>query len=495
MNRILPWLLNILWCSVLLAASPVLLYRMLRHGKYRHSWRERLLGELPQFSSVQSFPSREPTTQRIWFHAVSVGEVLLLESVVEEFLERQPETEIVISATTHTGLDVACRKFPEHTVCCFPLDFTWAVRGAIQRVQPTQIVLVELELWPNFILAAAETGVPLGLINGRLSERSFRGYSKAAWLMRRLIRSFDLLAVQNESYAERFVALGAKVDRVTVTGSVKFDGLASDRSNEKTQSLRTTFGLTPDEPVFVAGSTIDPEEDIVLDAWLAVRRQHPELRLIIVPRHKERFDEVAWLVESRNLGLLRRSRSVPSPLGGEGAQRAGEGAVDLPGSLITGTPRPTGEACDEAGFVFAETILDDGLPPEPAPVILLDTLGELSACWGLADFAFVGGSMANRGGQNMIEPAGYGAAICFGPDTRNFRDVVTALLKRDAAKVVYDSVELEETLLAWLADRQAATDQGQRARDYVLSQNGATTKTVNCLIGEQPQDSSMRRAA
>ena len=494
MNRILPWLLNILWCGVLLLASPVLLYRILRHGKYRHSWRERLLGELPQSSSVlQSSSSREPATQRIWFHAVSVGEVLLLESIVKELLARQPETEIVISATTHTGLDVARRKYPDHTVCCFPLDFTWAVRRAIQRVRPTQIVLVELELWPNFILGATEAGVPLGLINGRLSERSFRGYSKAAWLMRRLIRSFDLLAVQNETYAERFVALGAKVDRVTVTGSVKFDGLASDRSNEKTQSLRSAFGLAPDEPVFVAGSTIDPEEDIVLDAWLAVRRQHPELRLIIVPRHKERFDEVAWLIESRNLGLLRRSNSVPSPLGGDGARRAGEGSVESTFGLESSSTLPGSE--QETGLVFTEAILDDGLPPEPAPVILLDTLGELSACWGLADFAFVGGSMASRGGQNMIEPAGYGAAICFGPDTRNFRDVVAALLKRDAARVVYDSVELEETLLTWLTNPQTATDPGQRARDYVLSQNGATTKTVSCLIGEETQNVPSQRAA
>ena len=492
MNRILPWLLNILWCSVLLAASPVLLFRMLRHGKYRHSWRERLLGELPQFSPIQSSPNGDSTTQRIWFHAVSVGEILLLESVIEELLTRQPDTEIVISATTHTGLDVARRRFPEHTVCCFPLDFTWTVRRAIQRVQPTQIVLVELELWPNFILTAAESGVWLGLINGRLGERSFRGYSKATWLMRRLIRTFDLLAVQNETYAERFVALGAKVDRVTVTGSVKFDGLDSDRSNEKTQSLRTAIGLAPDEPVFLAGSTIDPEEDIVLDAWQAVRRQHPELRLVIVPRHKERFDEVACLVESRNLGLLRRSSSVPSPLGGPG-RRASEGDRESASVLeVDSTPS---ELEQRAALVFAEAIPDDGLPPEPAPVILLDTLGELSACWGLADFAFVGGSMANRGGQNMIEPAGYGAAICFGPDTRNFRDVVTALLERDAAKVVYDSVELEETLLAWLTNRHAATDQGQRARDYVLGQNGATSKTVSCLIGSEPQATSTRRVA
>lgn len=461
MNRLLPWLLNLTWLGVLCAVSPVLIYRMIRHGKYRHSWRERLLGELPEFPVSPAESSRE----RIWFHAVSVGEVLLLESVLDELLHRAPETEIVISVTTHTGLAVARQKFPGHTVCCFPLDLTWAVRRAIERVRPTQIVLVELELWPNFILAAAGRRVPLRLINGRLSEHSFRGYSKAGWLMRRLIRSFDLIAVQNEVYAERFLSLGAQVSRVTVTGSIKFDGLASDRSNSETEELREAFGLVHGEPVLVAGSTIDPEEDIVLDAWQTVRRRHPELRLILVPRHKERFEEVARLIESRNLSVLRRSRCVIPP------------------------------DEEEAGAAFSEGILDDGLPPEPAPVLLLDTLGELSACWGLADFAFVGGSMAKRGGQNMIEPAGYGAAICFGPDTRNFRDVVAALLKRDAATVVYDSLELEETLLSWLGDRQSAIDQGQRARDYVLSQNGATEKTIDCLTGRPRQEPFVRRAA
>jgi 3-deoxy-D-manno-octulosonic-acid transferase len=503
MNRVLPWLLNLLWGGVLFAVSPVLLYRTLRHGKYRHSWRQRLLGELPRIP-------QDSTGPRFWFHAVSVGEVLLLETVLGELTEREPRAEIVISVTTHTGLDVARRKFPEHTVCCFPLDFSWAVRRAIRRVQPTRIILVELELWPNFILEAARAGVPLSLINGRLSERSFQGYSKAGWLMRRLISSFDQFAVQSDEYARRFTELGAKPDRVIVTGSIKFDRVSTDRGNPQTNELRAAFGLTPHEPVFVAGSTVAPEENVALEAWQEVRRQHPKLRLILVPRHKERFEEVAQMVESRNLSLLRRSRFVPSPPGGEGARRAGEGSrtsnvqhptsnfesstLEVERSMLASAspssglrpPSPAGgEGTDQS--LSVEAFLNDGLPPESPPVILLDTLGELSACWGLADFAFVGGSLANRGGQNMIEPAGYGAAICFGPDTRNFLDVVSALLKRDAAKVVEDEIDLEETLLAWLADRNTAQAQGIRARDFVLGQHGATSKTVDCLLGKTEQ--------
>ena len=179
------------------------------------------------------------------------------------------------------------------------------------------------------------------------------------------------------------------------------------------------------------------------------------------------------MVESRNLKLLRRSR--------------------LDGDSIPVVSSQEEEATEER--LPFEAFLNDGLPPESPPVILLDTLGELSACWGLADFAFVGGSLANRGGQNMIEPAGYGAAICFGPDTRNFRDVVTALLKRDAAKVVEDSIDLEETLLTWLAGSAAAQAQGSRARDFVLSQHGATTKTIDCLLGVTERAEPASRAA
>jgi 3-deoxy-D-manno-octulosonic-acid transferase len=465
MNRLLPWLLNVLWGGVLLAVSPVLLYRSLRHGKYRHSWRQRLLGELPQM--------RDGSNPRFWFHAVSVGEVLLLETVLGELTEREPRAEIVISVTTQTGLDLARCRFPEHTVCCFPLDFSWAVRRAIRRIRPTRIVLVELELWPNFILEAARVGIPLSLVNGRLSERSFRGYSKAGWLMRPLISSFGQLAVQSDEYARRFVELGAKSDRVTVTGSVKFDRVATDRENAQTKALRVAFGLTSREPVFVAGSTVAPEEDVALEAWQEARREYPRLRLILVPRHKERFEEVARMVESRNLKLLRRSRLEGDPI-----------------PVSTSHAEAATDAC-----LPVEAFLNDGLPPEFPPVILLDTLGELSACWGLADFAFVGGSLANRGGQNMIEPAGYGAAICFGPDTRNFRDVVAALLKRDAAKVVEDSIDLEETLLCWLADHAAAQAQGSRARDFVLSQHGATSKTIDCLLSDTKRVEPARRAA
>ena len=432
-------LLNLAYCLLLAAVSPVLVYRSLVQGKYRTGWGEKLFGSLPDLGKVPA------DQERYWFHAVSVGEVLLLQSILPELRSRSPEAEIVLTTTTTTGHAVARDKFPDFTVASFPLDFSWAVRRAIARIQPTQIVLVELELWPNFLKAAHANGIPLSLINGRLSEKSFRGYSKLRWLLRPLLQSFDLLAVQNKTYAERFLALGARPASLHVTGSAKFDRVNTDRRNDHTQRLGKVFGLSADEPVFIAGSTQEPEEKIALEAWIELRNEFPGLRLILVPRHKERFEETARLVESYGLPLVRRS------------------AIDV--EAVTST--------------FARH--------NDKPVILLDTLGELSACWGLANFAYVGGSMGSRGGQNMIEPCAYGAAVCFGPNTGNFRDVVQSLLEREAAKIVGDKVALTDLLRAWLTDRQSAIRLGVAAREFVLSQAGASQLTVNLLLGTEEQ--------
>ncbi|NOX53554.1 MAG: 3-deoxy-D-manno-octulosonic acid transferase [Planctomycetes bacterium] len=436
----MPWILNLVYLLLLVAVSPVLFYRCLFRKKYRTGWSEKLLGRLPL---------RESDRPCVWFHAVSVGEVLLLKPIVRELLARRPDCQIVISTTTSTGHDVARKHFPEHTVCYFPLDFSWAVRRAIQRVRPSVIALVELELWPNFILAADRAGVPLVLVNGRISEHSYRGYRRLRPLIRFVLSRFTWLAVQSQTYAERLLNLGAPPSRTLVTGSVKFDGIQSDRQNAKTEELRRAFGLRDHETIFIAGSTHAPEEEIALDSWLAVRARHPELRFILVPRHQERFEEVAQMVQRRGLPLLRRSHCP----------------------VTASAPRKAHKLHDA-----------DSTPP----VLLLDTLGELSGCWGLADIAFVGGSLTRRGGQNMIEPAAYGAAILFGPNTQNFRDVVDLLLSHRAARVVSDGCELTRTLQTLLDDRSQAKTMGRIARELVLSQQGATVKTVELLTRVLP---------
>ena len=429
-------MLNLAYVLLLAIASPVLLYRALTQGKYRTGWPEKLLGLVPR---------RNSSAPCLWLHAVSVGEALQLQPVLEILTDHCPGYEFVISTTTNTAFELAKKKYSGHRVIYFPFDFTWAVRTALRRIRPTAVILVELELWPNFILAANDLKIPVALINGRISERSFRGYRKIRPLIARLLGHMSMMAVQNQTYAERLCALGADPARVAVTGSIKFDHVETNRNNPRTAELRRCFGLAKTDQVFIAGSTQAPEEQLALKAYQVLLKRHPNLRLILVPRHKERFDEVARLVtETYRLPLLRRSTgAVVQPQG------VAE-CVDLP------------------------------------PIRLLDTLGELAACWGLADVAFVGGSLSTRGGQNMIEPAGYGAAVCFGPNTQNFRDVVDLLLQQDAAAVVRTGSELRRQVDWCLSNPQAAAERGDRARSLVRSQRGATIQTVEQIVSLLP---------
>jgi 3-deoxy-D-manno-octulosonic-acid transferase len=442
----MPSLLSLAYLLILLLAAPVLLYRRIVRGKYRDGWAEKLLGRLP--IPVGSNP-------RVWFHAVSVGEVLQLETLVAELLRQRPGLDVVVTTTTTTGLAVAKDKFARCHVCYFPLDFSWAVRNAVRRIQPDAVVLVELELWPNFIREVHRRGIPLLLVNGRISEKSFRGYRKLRFLMRPVLQCCQSLAVQSETYAERLRQLGAPPERITVTGSIKFDGVQTNRNNSRTRELCQAFGIVETERVFVAGSTHPPEERIALDAWQQLHREFPDLRLVLVPRHKERFEEVAALVESTGFPLLRRST-----LKAEGGRRKAEsgGAFHQPSTI------------------------------NHQPILLLDTLGELGACWGLADVAFVGGSLTPRGGQNMIEPAAYGAAVLFGPNTRNFREVVELLLEGNAARVVRRGDELPAAVRELLRDPAAARQLGGNAQRLVLSQQGATRRTVALIAQALPAE-------
>jgi len=448
-------LLNLAYLLILLLAAPVLLYRRFVHGKYRDGWAEKLLGRLP-------VPAGH--NPRVWFHAVSVGEVLQLETLVADLLLRRPELDVAITTTTSTGLAVAKDKFPCCHVCYFPLDFSWAVRNAVKRIRPDVVVLVELELWPNFIREVHRSGIPLLLVNGRISERSFRGYRKLRFLMRPVLQCFQSLAVQSKSYAERLWQLGTPPERIIVTGSIKFDGVKTDRDNPRTQELRRAFGIGETERVFVAGSTHPPEEKLALDAWRQLHGEFPDLRLVLVPRHKERFEEVAALVESAGLPLLRRSTAKA-----EGGRRKAEGGDNFHHSPLTADHSP--------------------LTTHQSPVLLLDTLGELSACWGLADVAFVGGSLTPRGGQNMIEPAAYGAAVLFGPNTRNFREVVELLREGNAARIVRRGDELAAAVRELLRDPAAVRELGGNAQRLVLSQQGATQRTVALIAQTLPADS------
>lgn len=434
------YLLNFIYGLLIFAASPLLAYRAIAQHKYRQGWGQKLLGLAPRQSGDRLC---------VWFHAVSVGEVNLLAPMLSEIARRRPNWRCVVSTTTATGFALANKKYPSLTVFYCPLDFSWAVQAAMRRICPTCLVLTELELWPNLIAAARRHGARVAVINGRLSEQSYRGYRRVRRLLKSALGQLDLIAAQNQEYAERFLALGAPASRVHVTGSLKFDGAQTDRGNAATVRLRQLAGITDDDVVFLAGSTQSGEETAALSAYCALAQEFPRLRLIVVPRHPERFYSVAEELSRTGLAWQRRSR-----LEAEGAD---------PHSRL----------------------------------LLVDTIGELGAWWGAAHMAFVGGSLSSRGGQNMIEPAAYGAAICFGPNTRNFRDVVAMLLDHQAAVVVHDAEELTAFVSRCLADHDFAERLGRRARSLVASQLGATRRTFELLdpLVASPSASATARAA
>ena len=423
----MPLALNLVYALLLILFSPVILFRMVRSGKYRDGLWEKFWGAAPH---------RIGDRPCLWFHAVSVGEVLLLRPLVREMARRRPNWDVVISTTTPTGLAVARRTFPELITFYAPLDFSWATRRAMGRIRPTVLALVELELWPNLIRVAKRSGAKVAVINARLSARSHRGYRRLRRPLGPTLHLIDVVAAQDEDYARRFIDLGIPVERVSVTGSVKFDGLESDRNNARTRELRAELGLSHADLVFVAGSTMEGEEAAALAAYRAARRDHPRLRLILVPRHVERFETVARWLESEGETVLRRSRCD-----GRQAVAAGGG-----------------------------------------PIILIDTIGELGAVWGLADVAFVGGSLTpGRGGQNMMEPAAYGAAVMFGPHTSNFRETVDQLLSRNAARRVDGAHDLVLRLQEDLDDPENAAARGEAGRKFVLAQHGASGRTLSEL--------------
>ena len=418
--------LNLCYAIFLVVLSPYFLYASVRKKKYRRGWSEKFLGRCP---------TRKGNAPCIWLHAVSVGEVQLLAPLLDVIAHQQPQITCVISTTTQTGRDLAEKKYPEHLIFYCPLDFTWAVRKAIQRIRPDLLVLSELELWPNLILKSNQAGIATAVINGRLSEKSFRGYRWIQPLIKKILCCFQVIVTQNQEYADRFLTLGAPAERVRIAGSIKFDGAQTNRHNATTSALAQMAGLQTEETIFLAGSTQHPEEALAIDAFSQLQKEYPLLKLILVPRHPERFEEVAGLLTSQNLPWQRRS--------------------DL----------------EQA----------EGSSPETR-ILLVDTVGELGHWWGRADIGFVGGSLTSRGGQNMIEPAAYGVAICFGPHTENFRDTVNALQAAEAVCVVGDGTELTRFVRDCLTDDTYRENLGKRAAALVDASRGATDQTVNYLL-------------
>ena len=416
----MPYLLNLLYLAAWLLLAPWMLLRK----KPMRGLKAKCLGRVAD-------PRFDPARPVVWFHGVSVGEIHLLRQVVARFRQRFPDWQCVVSTTTNTGYDEARKHFADLAVIHWPLDFTWAVNSALRTIKPTLVVLSEGEVWPNFLGAAKRQGVKIALINGRMSPRSAKRFRRFRWLLAGVFARLDWIGAQNDEYRRHYESLGA--GRVVTAGNIKYDGVNVERRNTRTDAMRTLLGISSDALVWVAGSTQDPEEAIAVEIYRRAKANHPTLRLLLVPRHPERFDDVARLLERSGLPFVRRS-------------------------------------------ALSETAI-----PADA-IILVDTIGELSAIWGLADLAFVGGSLdGKRGGQNMIEPSAYGAAVLFGPHTWNFKQTVADLLARDAAVQVQDAIALENAVARLLCDASERQRLGAAARAFVLSQQGATERTLDEL--------------
>jgi 3-deoxy-D-manno-octulosonic-acid transferase len=425
------FLYSFLLAAAVLALLPVFLLDALRHGKYVAGFGERM-GDIPKLNAHGQAV--------IWLHCVSVGETQAARPLVRLLRERFPTHALAISTTTLTGQRLAREVFKEEAaaVFYFPFDWAWSVRRALRRINPALVLVMETELWPRFLHECRARGVPVALVNGRLSERSFRGYRKVARFIRRVVGALTLAVVQTEADAARLRALGLPAERIRVAGNMKFDVPAEMGAQELTDALRIRFDCDDARPLIVAASTHAPEESLLLEAFKLLRTALPDARLLIAPRHPERFNEVATLAVASGLSWVRRSA----------APTASDARADL---------------------------------------ILLDSIGELRAVYPLAALVFVGGSLVPVGGHNVLEPAAHARCIVTGAHTFNFAAIVRdfherqALLQLPGMDARQATPALARIFQELLTDEERRRAYGARALAALAESRGATARTIELL--------------
>jgi 3-deoxy-D-manno-octulosonic-acid transferase len=421
---IVAFLLDLGYYLFALVAWPVLLPMFLLKKKWREGFAQRL-GFVPKLP---------PHPLRIWIHAISVGESEAAQPLVKALREKYPQAELVISNTTRTGRARAAKLFPDLRNFQYPIDFPWAVRGAFSRIKPALIIQVEAEWWPTFLFKAVRRGLPVCVVNLRITEKGLRGYNRFRKFSSRMINATTFVAVQNEEYRQRLLSLGADPERIAVTGQMKYDNISLD-AVPGADRLARDLGLAKGERLLVAGSTGPGEEEMLLDAYAKLKPQQPELRLAIVPRKPERFDEVAKLISDRGFRLVRRSATQTSPAS-----------------------------------------------PDAEAVILGDTMGELMKFYQLAKLAFIGRSLVPLGGSNPIDPASLGVPLVFGPHMFNFPDADELFVASGAARQVADGGDsLVKTLGELLQSGDAPAAMGEKGRGAVRERQGATGRNMKLL--------------
>lgn len=418
------FLLDLLYLLAGAAYSPVVIYRAIRHKRYRTGWSQR-------FGRVSR---RSPEKKCIWIHAVSVGEINAAKTIIRELENRFGGFEIVVSTTTDTGFARARSLFSEnHEVFYFPFDFSLVVCRAFMNIRPAICLLMELEVWPNFVSIAKRLGIPVVVVNGRISDKSFSGYKKIRPFVKGVFGKVTLVLAQTDEYAKRFREIGAAAENVVVTGSLKYDTAQITDKVEGTDALAEQLNIGS-ERLWVAGATGPGEEKIILDVFtqLAQADRFKDLRLVIVPRKPERFDEVAQAIADAGFKSIRYS-------------------------LLKNA---------------------ESAHPGKEPVILGDTMGDLRKFYCLATAIFIGRSLVPMGGSDMMEAAALGKCTIFGPHAFNFRQTVEALLADGGAILVRDRQELLQTMRKCLLEPDFARGIAENGREVIRRNKGATAGSV-----------------
>jgi 3-deoxy-D-manno-octulosonic-acid transferase len=421
---------NVALLTALVTGAPWWLWRVATTEKYREGLLERL-GRVPE----RLKRLRDDYRPVIWLHAVSVGEVLAVSRLVEEIEAAFPGHRLLVSTTTRTGQALARERFGAERVFYCPLDLPWAVRAHLNALKPVMLVLAETEFWPNLLNRCFRREIPVAVVNARISDRSWPRYKMLRRLWRPILGRLSRVLAQSELDAERLVALGCRKERIAVSGNLKFD-VRVPKEAEATRLLRS-FGAGL--RFVVAGSTLEGEEGALLEAWPKLLAADSKLVMVMAPRHPERFGAVAGLLAGSGIKWVRRSEWK-------------------------------GKAAGEAGAL------------QPGQVVLLDTIGELASVYSLAAVAFVGGSIAEAGGHNPLEPAQFGVPIVMGPHYVNFRAITEDLRAHDALRIATRE-ELAETLRDLVVHRDQARAMGERAREIFGEQAGATARSVEALKG------------
>ncbi|MBI4712305.1 MAG: 3-deoxy-D-manno-octulosonic acid transferase [Planctomycetes bacterium] len=421
-------ILDVVYLLAMIIVLPYYLFKFVTSAYHRK-------GLIERFGFIKSVES----VATVWLHGASVGEINACEKLIPQLQSQFPGYRLVISTLTTSAQALVKKRYPDIFSFFFPLDLSCICSRVLKRVNPKLVILMEQELWPNFILACDRKNTPSVLLNGRITDHTRARYNLLRWLFKPVLNKIKLLCVQNDDYRRRFEALGVAPERIQNTGNMKYDSLGLADEDKVGSHYRNLFGIKEQELVIIGGSTHSPEEESLLDAYIKLKGEFSNLRLILAPRHPFRFNDVETLIKTKGLESLRHSRLTS----------------------------------------------DDSLrnPQSAIRILLLDTMGELAKVYAAGDIVFVGGTLVQRGGQSILEPAALGRPIITGPSLYNFAEPAKALQSAGALKIINNPAELYQLLKEVISNQGLRVEMGAQARKTIANQQGATARNIE-FVGQ-----------